>query len=155
MTGALAAMLLFPTSRAEESQTLTYETAISESREFRELARVEVFDGNEPVQCLHELEFVDGKIYGNEYPQDRVAIIQPDSGQVTGWIDLAGLKSSMPPLPLEPLTLILNGIAYDAAGDRLFVTGKFWPKVFEVRLRRGDASPIRIAPPIEADPVRF
>jgi glutaminyl-peptide cyclotransferase len=58
-----------------------------------------------------------------------------DSGYVTGWIDLVGLKSRMPPLPQQPLRAALNGIAYDAAQDRLFVTGKLWPTVFEIRLR--------------------
>ena len=102
---------------------------------FAELGRLEVFDGNEPVEYLNELEFVDGKIYANVLLQDRIAIIQPDSGQVTGWIDLAGLKSRMPPLSQDPLRPILNGIGYDAAGRRLFVTGKLWPKVFEIRVR--------------------
>lgn len=102
---------------------------------FAELGRLEVFDGYEPVEYLNELEFVNGKIYANVRPQDRIAIIQPDSGQVTGWIDLAGLKSRMPPLPPDALPPVLNGIAYDAAGRRLFVTGKLWPKVFEVRVR--------------------
>jgi len=101
---------------------------------FTELGRLEVFDGNRPLEYLNELEFIDSKIYANVWPQDRIAIIQPDSGQVTGWIDLAGLKSRMPPLPEEPLRPILNGIAYDAGEKRLFVTGKFWPKVFEMRL---------------------
>jgi glutamine cyclotransferase len=101
---------------------------------FAELNRLEVFDGNEPLEYLNELEFVDGKIYANVQLQDRIAIIQPDSGQVTGWIDLAGVKSRMPPLSPEPLRPALNGIAYDAASRRLFVTGKLWPKVFEVRL---------------------
>ena len=101
---------------------------------FAELGRLEVFDGNEPVEYLNELEFVDGKIYANVQRQERIAIIQPDSGQVNGWIDLAGLKSRMPPLSPDPLPPVLNGIAYDAAGRRLFVTGKFWPKVFEIRL---------------------
>jgi len=68
------------------------------------------------------------------WQQDRIAIIHPDSGQVTGWIDLARLKSRMPPLSPGPLRPILNGIAYDAAGRRLFVTGKLWPKLFEIRL---------------------
>jgi glutamine cyclotransferase len=103
---------------------------------FVELGRLEVFDGNEPVQYLNELEFVDGKIYANVWLQDRIAIVQPDSGQVAGWIDLAGLKSRMPPLPEEPLRPVLNGIAYDAKAGRLFVTGKLWPKVFEIRLQR-------------------
>ena len=94
-----------------------------------------MFDGGKPLQNLNELEFVDGKIYANVLPQDRIAIIQPDTGQVTGWIDLAELKSRMPPLPTEPLHSVMNGIAYDAAGRRLFVTGKLWPKVFEIRVR--------------------
>jgi len=101
---------------------------------FAELGRLEVFDGDKRVENLNELEFVDGKIYANVLPQDRIAIIQPDSGQVTGWIDLARLISRMPPLSPDPLRPILNGIAYDAAGRRLFVTGKLWPKLFEIRL---------------------
>jgi glutaminyl-peptide cyclotransferase len=101
---------------------------------FEESGRLEVFDGNEPVEHLNELEFVDDKIYANVHLQDRIAIIHPDSGQVAGWIDLSGLKSRMPPLPEKPLRPALNGIAYDAAGRRLFVTGKLWPKVFEIRL---------------------
>jgi glutaminyl-peptide cyclotransferase len=105
-----------------------------EPESFAELGRLEVFDGKEPVEYLNELEFVEGEIYANVQQQDRIAIIQPDSGQVTGWIDLAGLKSRMPPLPSEPLRAVLNGIAYDAAGRRLFVTGKLWPKVFEIRV---------------------
>ena len=100
-----------------------------------ELGRLEVFDGNEPVANLNELEFVDGKIYANVQRQDRIAIIESDSGQVTGWIDLAGLKPLMPQQSSGPLHPALNGIAYDAAGRRLFVTGKLWPKVFQIRLK--------------------
>jgi glutaminyl-peptide cyclotransferase len=102
---------------------------------FAELGRLEVFDGDKPVENLNELEFVDGKIYANVMPQDRIAIIQPESGQVTGWIDLTDLKSRMPPVPTEPLHPVMNGIAYDAAGRRLFVTGKLWPQLFEIRVR--------------------
>jgi glutaminyl-peptide cyclotransferase len=101
---------------------------------FVELGRLEVFDGDKRVENLNELEFIDGKIYANVLPQDRIAIIQPDTGQVTGWIDLAELKSRMPPIPTEPLHPVMNGIAYDAAGRRLFVTGKLWSKVFEIRV---------------------
>jgi len=96
--------------------------------------RLEVFDGDRPLENLNELEFINGKIYANVSLQDRIAIIQPDSGQVTGWIDLAGLKSRMPPLSQDPLRPILNGIGYDAAGRRLFVTGKLWPKILEIKL---------------------
>ena len=102
---------------------------------FVELGRLEVFDGDKRVENLNELELVDGRIYANVLPQDRIAFIQPDSGQVTGWIDLAELKSRMPPPPTKPLHPIMNGIAYDAAGQRLFVTGKLWPKVFQIRVR--------------------
>ena len=102
---------------------------------FAELGRLEVFELNQPLANLNELEFVDGKIYANVQRQDRVAIIEPDSGQVTGWIDLSELKSRMPPLSSGPLPPVLNGIAYDAVGHRLFVTGKLWPKVFEIRLK--------------------
>jgi len=102
---------------------------------FAEQGRLEVFDGNKPVEYLNELEFVDGKIYANVQRQDRIAIIQPDSGQVTGWIDLTGLKPNNPQLSSEPLHPALNGIAYDAVGHRLFVTGKLWPKVFQIRLK--------------------
>jgi glutamine cyclotransferase len=103
---------------------------------FAELGRLEVFDGDKRVENLNELEFVDGRIYANVLPQDRIAMIQPDTGQVTGWIDLAELKSRMPPLPTGPLDPVMNGIAWDTAGRRLFVTGKLWPKVFEIRVRR-------------------
>ena len=102
---------------------------------FAELGRLEVFDGNEPVAYLNELEFVDGKIYANVQRRDRIAIIQPDSGQVTGWIDLAGLKPTISELSSEPLRPALNGIAYDTTGHRLFVTGKLWPKLFQIRVK--------------------
>ena len=94
-----------------------------------------MFDGDKLVENLNEREFVDGKICANVLPQDRIAIILPDTRQVTGWIDLKELKSRMPPIPTEPLHPVMNGIAYDAAGRRLFVTGKLWPKVFEIRVR--------------------
>ena len=103
---------------------------------FAESGRLAVFDGSKPVKNLNELELVEGQIYANIAQQDRIALIQPDSGQVTGWVNLAGLKSRMPPLSPGPLRPALNGIAYDAAGRRLFVTGKLWPKVFEIRLTR-------------------
>jgi glutaminyl-peptide cyclotransferase len=102
---------------------------------FAELGRLEVFDGREPVAYLNELEFVDGKIYANVQRQDRIAIIEPDSGRVTGWIDLAGLKPDIPQVSSGALHPVLNGIAYDAVGHRLFVTGKLWPKVFQIRLK--------------------
>jgi glutaminyl-peptide cyclotransferase len=108
---------------------------------FAEQGRLEVFDGNEPVQYLNELEFVEGKIYANVQRQDRIAIIELATGQVTGWIDLTGLKARLPQLSSGPLPPALNGIAYDAAGRRLFVTGKLWPKVFQIRLKPAPGTP--------------
>jgi glutamine cyclotransferase len=98
---------------------------------FRETGRVVVRDGDTPVGNLNELEFVRGEILANVWLTDRIAVIAPASGRVTGWIDLAGLR----PGPAPPGDDVLNGIAYDARRDRLFVTGKLWPRLFEIRLR--------------------
>jgi len=97
----------------------------------KEVRRITVKDGNQPVTELNELEFVRGEILANVWQTDRIARISPADGKVLGWIDLAGIlpKSDHP----EP-DAVLNGIAYDAAGDRLFVTGKLWPKIFEIKL---------------------
>jgi len=92
--------------------------------------RVRVTASGSPVRELNELEYVKGEIFANIWQTDRLARIDPRTGNVTGWIDLGGLLT-----PRERAsTDVLNGIAYDAARDRLFVTGKLWPKVFEVRL---------------------
>jgi glutamine cyclotransferase len=98
-------------------------------RTFQEIGHVDVSDRNGPVANLNELEYVNGEIYANIWQTDRIARISPQTGQVLGWIDLSGL------LTLEerqPPTDVLNGIAYDSAADRLFVTGKRWPKLFEI-----------------------
>lgn len=96
-----------------------------------EIGRVEVQSVAGPVNHLNELEVVGGEVFANVWLTDRVARIDPESGRVTGWIDLQGLR------PTSDATgnAVLNGIAYDAAGDRLFVTGKLWPQVYEIRLR--------------------
>lgn len=100
---------------------------------FQERGRVAVRDGNVPVKALNELEFVRGEIYANVWHTDRIARISPTSGRVVGWIDLTGLLSKV--YQLEP-EAVLNGIAYDADRDRLFVTGKLWPRLFEITLER-------------------
>jgi len=86
----------------------------------------------EPVTNLNELEWVKGEIYANVWMTDRIARIDPASGHVVGWIDLHGLldTSKLPDAGND----VLNGIAYDAEHDRLFVTGKRWPKLFEIHL---------------------
>jgi glutamine cyclotransferase len=98
---------------------------------FDVIGQVQVYDEQGPVVRLNELEYIDGQVYANVWQTDLVAIIDPQTGQVTAWIDLSGL---LEPEDYEPQTDVLNGIAYDAAGDRLFVTGKRWPKLFEIEL---------------------
>ena len=98
---------------------------------FTEVRQVAVRDGGLMVDDLNELEFVKGSVYANVWFVDSIAMIAPDSGQVTGWIDLRGLLPDREARGAD----VLNGIAYDAQGDRLFVTGKLWPTVFEIRVR--------------------
>jgi glutamine cyclotransferase len=100
---------------------------------FKEMGRLSVKDRGEPVENLNELEFVREHVYANVWHTDRIAIIEPRSGHVIGWIDLSGL---MPNRDRADPEAVLNGIAYDTAGDRLFVTGKLWPKLFEIQLER-------------------
>jgi len=98
----------------------------------REIGRVIVKDGSKPIENLNELEWVKGEILANVWLTDRIAIISPESGRVTAWLDLAGIRG-----PVRSGTDdVLNGIAYDATRDRLFVTGKLWPRLFEIRIKR-------------------
>lgn len=104
---------------------------------FREVRRISVTDHGEPVDQLNELEFIHGEIYANIWHKNRIARIAPATGKVAGWIDLSGL------LPAGSVTnpeAVLNGVAYDSAHDRLFVTGKLWPKIFEIKLVPEDAA---------------
>jgi glutamine cyclotransferase len=96
----------------------------------KETGRIQVRDGRTPVLNLNELEFVKGEVLANVWQTDRIARIAPATGRVIGWIDLGGLLN-----PREAQAVdVLNGIAYDASGDRLFVTGKLWPKLFEIAI---------------------
>jgi glutamine cyclotransferase len=98
---------------------------------FAQTGYVDVIDNNEPVTMLNELEYVRGEVYANVWQTDRIARIDPTSGQVVGWIDLSGLLAQEERANTDA---VLNGIAYLASQDRLFVTGKLWPKLFEVKL---------------------
>jgi len=116
---------------------------------YREVRRIEVKALGEPVRNLNELEYVNGEIYANVWPTDRIAIIFPRTGEVTGWIDLAGLLPEeereqiggstiekywkQPSLRLAD-DACLNGIAYDPSGNHLYVTGKLWPRLYEIRI---------------------
>ena len=98
---------------------------------FQTVGQVEVRDGDRFVTNLNELEFIKGEIYANVWKSNTIVRINPETGRVVGWINLRGL------LRLEDITGpvdVLNGIAYDPQNDRIFVTGKLWPKVFEIEL---------------------
>ena len=97
---------------------------------FREKRRIRVTAVGMPVKELNELEYVRGEIFANVWQTDYIARIDPVSGLVKAWVDLRGLLS----LREREGADVLNGIAYDAARDRLFVTGKLWPKLFEIKL---------------------
>ena len=98
---------------------------------FEEIGQIKVRDRGTPVVRLNELEYIKGEIWANVWQSDRIARISPQTGQVLGWIDLTGLLA---PEDSSQPTDVLNGIAYDEEGDRLFVTGKLWPKLFEIQL---------------------
>jgi len=100
-----------------------------DSETFQTISQVEVYD-KEPVSLLNELEYINGRVYANIWTEDKIAIINPQNGQVTGWIDLTGIADS----ENQNTNNLLNGIAYDQNGDRLFVTGKRWSQVFELEL---------------------
>ncbi len=85
------------------------------------------------ISELNELEYINGEIYANIWHADRIARIDPQSGRVVGWIDLRGLLS---PGDVQDEEAVLNGIAYDESSGRIFVTGKLWPKLFEIRLKQ-------------------
>jgi glutaminyl-peptide cyclotransferase len=97
---------------------------------FAERKRIRVLAGGSPLKNLNELEYVKGEVFANVWQTDYVARIDPASGAVKSYVDFRGLLT-----PREASSAdVLNGIAYDAAGDRLFITGKLWPKLFEVKL---------------------
>jgi glutamine cyclotransferase len=96
---------------------------------FQKIGQVEVYD-EEPVTLLNELEYIQGRVYANIWKEEKIAIINPETGQVTGWIDLEGIRE----LVNQVTSDVLNGIAYDTNEDRLFVTGKLWSKLFEIKL---------------------
>jgi glutamine cyclotransferase len=97
---------------------------------YGEVGRITVFDGNGPVAGLNELEYVRGEVYANVWPTSRIARIDPATGRILAWIDLEILSRRNVRFNQDA---VLNGIAYDPRGDRLFVTGKLWPNLYEIR----------------------
>lgn len=100
---------------------------------FKIVRTLDVRDGLTPVDRLNELEFIRGEIWANIYTEDLVVRISPSSGKVKGWIDLSPLRSY---LPARAQVDVINGIAYDKETDRIFVTGKLWPRIFEIKVKR-------------------
>jgi len=96
-----------------------------------EKKRLSVSDGTGEIQYLNELEYINDKIFANVWKSNRIAIINPSSGVVDGWIDLSGLRAQ---LEFDKKGGVLNGIMYDQKEKRLFVTGKLWPALYEIRL---------------------
>jgi glutamine cyclotransferase len=99
---------------------------------FYDTGSIRVMENGNPVNNLNELEFIKGKVYANVYYSSRIAIISPETGEVTGWIDLQGLVDREDQLGNVD---VLNGIAYEADKDLLLVTGKFWPELFEIKIQ--------------------
>ena len=100
---------------------------------FRVIKTIAVLDGKTPINELNELEYVNGEIYANIWHDDRIAVIDPQTGLVTAWINLSGL---LHPGDVQDREAVLNGIAYDQQSDRLFVTGKLWPRLFEIKIKK-------------------
>jgi glutamine cyclotransferase len=100
-------------------------------RKFTVVKQIEVKDRGRPVPYLNELEYIKGEIFANVWDTGYIARISPQTGRVLGWIDLRGLYRLV---DNGKRVDVLNGIAYDTKNNRLFVTGKFWPKLFEIRL---------------------
>ena len=98
---------------------------------FEFVRQIEVTDSDRPIDKLNELEFINGEILANVWTSDRIARINPETGEVTGWLDLTGIFK---PETANPQDAVLNGIAYDEKEDRLFVTGKLWSELFEIDL---------------------
>jgi glutaminyl-peptide cyclotransferase len=99
--------------------------------DFHVTATVTVTDEGRPIRNLNELEFIDGQVWANIWYEDRIARIDPASGNVLGWIDVSALY----PAAQRSSDAVVNGIAYDAATDRIFLTGKLWPAIFEIELK--------------------
>jgi len=97
---------------------------------FEKVGQVQVLHETVPVTHINELEYIEGKIYANIWKEEKIAIINPQTGQVEGWIDLSGIQD----VENQDSDNVLNGIAYDSREGRLFVTGKMWPYLFEIKV---------------------
>jgi glutamine cyclotransferase len=97
---------------------------------FQKTGQIEVHDPAGSIDNLNELEYIKGDVYANIWMEERIAIINPQTGQIKGWINMTGLQSTQN----QDMNDVLNGIAFDEKADRLFVTGKRWSQLFEIKL---------------------
>ena len=100
--------------------------------QFTVVRKINVHDGKTTIGNLNELEFIRGEIWANIFTENVIARISPETGKVLGWVDLSLLYNL---LPVNCRVDVLNGIAYDQENDRIFVTGKLWPKIFEINTK--------------------
>ena len=97
---------------------------------FSVVKKIEVFDHEKEVDQLNELELINGVLYANRYTTEEIVMIDPETGSLLGRIDMSGI---LKPADRHPSIDYFNGIAYDELNDRIFVTGKYWPKLYEVK----------------------
>jgi len=97
---------------------------------FERTGQVQVRDGNVSVTEINSLDYINGAVYANIWHTNKIAVINPQTGQVKAWIDLTGLPAENNSNP----EAVLNGIAHDQANNRLFVTGKDWPSLYQIKL---------------------
>mgnify|MGYP003572163112 CR=1 FL=1 len=109
--------------------------SVRDSGNFSTIREIHVQHDQRPVTRLNELEIIDGRIWANVWLSPRIAVIHPDTGAVTAWLDLSDLVSQQ-----TGKAEVLNGIAYDARGDRIFVTGKYWPRLYQIRVPAREAA---------------
>ena len=114
--------------QSDGSSTIYYRNA----SDFKTIKKLEVTDAGTPIDQINELEWVNGEIWANVWHMDRIARINPNSGKIMAWIDLTGIK---PKFGTQDSDAVLNGIAYDAAKKRIFVTGKYWAFLFEIEIK--------------------
>lgn len=101
-------------------------------KDFSVKKSITVTDQGRPLKLLNELEYIKGSVFANVYMTNRIARIDPETGHVTGWLDLSALRSQ---LPTPNRAEVLNGVAHDEKTGNLLVTGKYWPRMFEIKLR--------------------
>jgi glutaminyl-peptide cyclotransferase len=114
--------------QSDGSNTIYYRNVST----LKTIKKLEVTDAGKPIERINELEWVNGEIWANIWMTDRIARINPNTGKVSAWIDLTGLK---PKFGTQNPDAVLNGIAYDTVSKRIFVTGKYWAFMFEIEIK--------------------